>query len=314
MKKLFTLILCMCAAALAAHAQKPDTTQAVVHYKFSHLRDTLKPNEPYTENMVLFLGRNASVYKSYDRKMQDAMMRKQIADQIKANAGAGGNINIKRGGPGITNNEYYMYPAQKKLVRKERLVNNYLIEEPLPVINWKISADTASFSGLKCQKATGHFAGRDYTAWFCPDLPFHSGPWKLNGLPGLIVEAYDTNKQVVFKFDGMDDASKLEKPAPGAGDGSTIQSGGMVVKMIGMEDANEDPGIISLPSTGIKTTEKEFTKLKEAMKKDPAAFMQSAMAASGATMRIAPGVNTNMKFQVANGPVINNPLELPEKK
>jgi GLPGLI family protein len=36
------------------------------------------------------------------------------------------------------------------------------------------------------------------------------------GLPGLIVEAYDAKKQVVFKFDGLDNADKLEKPAAGS--------------------------------------------------------------------------------------------------
>jgi hypothetical protein len=64
---------------------------------------------------------------------------------------------------------------------------------------------------------------------------------------------------------------------------------------------------------GIKATEKEFTNLKEALKKDPQAFMQSAMAGSGATFRMAPG-GPKDKILISQGPVINNPLELPEKK
>jgi GLPGLI family protein len=68
-----------------------------------------------------------------------------------------------------------------------------------PLIDWKISSDTATFGGLHCQKATGHFKGRDYTAWFCPDLPVHTGPWKLNGLPGVIVDAHDAKNEVVFQ-------------------------------------------------------------------------------------------------------------------
>jgi GLPGLI family protein len=319
MKKLFTLFLGVCVIATIAKAQKPDSTKAVAHYKFSHLRDTTKPDDIYTENMVLFLGRSASVYKSFDRKTQDAMMKKQVAEQLAANANAGGNISIKginiKGGR-ASSTEYFTFADQKKFIRKEKLVNNYLIEEPMPVIKWKISNDTASFSGLKCQKATGHFGGRDYTAWFCPDLPFHSGPWKLIGLPGLIVEAYDTQKQVVFKFDGLDNADKLEKLVPGSEAGA-IQSGNTVVKIVGMADDNDDPSVIALPSTGIKASEKEFTNLKEAMKKDPQAFMQSAMGGSGASFKMASGTGigvSNTKIQVSQGPVINNPLELPEKK
>ncbi|MES2268304.1 MAG: GLPGLI family protein [Bacteroidota bacterium] len=310
MKKFFTLLLTTCALAISAQAQKPDSVKAVAHYKFTHLRDTTKPNEPYTENMVLFLGKKASVYKSLDRKTQDAMMRKQVAEQVAASGGGRININIKGGR--ATNTQYFTFADQKKFIRKEKLVNNYLIEEPMPVIKWSITNDTASFSGLKCQKATGHFAGRDYTAWFCPDVPFRSGPWKLIGLPGLIVEAYDAKKQVVFKFDGLDNADKLEKPAPGAEPG-TIQTGGTVVKLVGMADDIDDPAVIALPSTGIKASEKEFTNLKDAMKKDPQAFMQSALAGSGATFKMAPG-GPKDKMQIAQSVDINNPLELPEKK
>ncbi|MBD1386001.1 GLPGLI family protein [Mucilaginibacter rigui] len=310
MKKLITLFLGVCLIATIAKAQKTDSTRAVAHYKFSHLRDTTKPDDIYTENMVLFLGRSASVYKSFDRKTQDAMMRKQVAEQVATSGG--GTINIRIKGGRASNTEYFTFAEQKKFIRKEKLVNNYLIEEPMPVIKWSITKDTASFSGLKCQKATGHFAGRDYTAWFCPDLPFHSGPWKLMGLPGLIVEAYDAKKQVVFKFDGLDNADKLEKPAPGSEPG-TIQSGGAIVKIVGVGDDTDDPSVIALPSTGIKASEKEFTNLKDAMKKDPQAFMQSALAGSGASFKVAPGGSKD-KIQVSSGPVINNPLELPEKK
>jgi hypothetical protein len=48
-----------------------------------------------------------------------------------------------------------------------------------------------------------------------------------------------------------------------------------------MADDVDDPAVITLPSTGIKTSEKEFTNLKDALKKDPQAFMQSAMAGIG---------------------------------
>lgn len=314
MKKLITLFLGVCAVVTIAKAQKPDSTKAVAHYKFSHLRDTTKPDDIYTENMVLFLGRSASVYKSFDRRTQDAMMKKQVAEQVAANANTGGPIRISIKGGRAVSTEYFTFAAQKKFIRKEKLINNYLVEEPMPVIKWQISSDTASFSGLKCQKATGHFAGRDYTAWFCPDLPFHSGPWKLNGLPGLIVEAYDTKKQVVFKFDGLDNTDKLQKPASGGEDGS-VKSGNTVVKLVGMADDNDDPFVIALPSTGIKASEGEFINLREAMKRDPQAFMRAAMGGvSGVNVSMNANPSPTSKFQVSSGPVINNPLELPEKK
>lgn len=315
MKKTILSLACLLVFVAGVQAQKPDTAKAVVHYKFSHLRDTTQRNKPYTENMVLFVGATSSAYKSYDRKLQEALMKKQVADQMAEQKGSG-RVNIKvTGGAPTTRNEFYQFPLYHKLVRKERLITPYIIEEPMPVINWKISADTASFSGLHCQKATGHFRGRDYTAWFCPDLPFHAGPWKLNGLPGLIVEAYDTNKEVVFKFDGIDEVTNTPKPAIEA-----PAPGGATIKLIGMDDANDDPNVIALPTDAVKTTEKEFKNLEAAMRKDPNAFAQSAMAGSGGGMRAGgpgegPGGGDQVKIRINSvGPVINNPLELPEKK
>jgi GLPGLI family protein len=46
--------------------------------------------------------------------------------------------------------------------------------------------------------AKGFVRGRDYTVWFAPDIPVSAGPWKLWGLPGLIVEARSDDGRVYF--------------------------------------------------------------------------------------------------------------------
>ncbi len=313
--KLLTLAA-LSAFTLSATAQKPDSARAIVHYKFTHLRDTTQKDKPYTENMELVVGSSASVYKSYDRITQMAALKKQIREQMAA----GGPMQIKAGGAS-SRDEFYQFPNENKMVHKQNLINDYLIEEPFPAINWKISSDTATFGGLHCQKATTHFKGRDYIAWFCADLPFRAGPWKLNGLPGLIVDAHDVKNEVVFKFDGIEEVTKGAK----ADAGPDIQApGGGKVMMFGMGDTNADPNLIAVPATGIKTTEKEFLNLVEVMRKDPDAFMQSAMAGmrgpGGGDVHImkngesaTPG-SANIKMKVGPQPTINNPIELPEKK
>jgi GLPGLI family protein len=314
LRSIFVLCVAFSLLSIKGKAQQsqPETAQAVVHYKFSHLRDTTKRNDIYTENMILFLGKNSSAYKSYDKKMADALIKKQVQEQIAANPN--GPIKIMRGKGSGSSTEYYQFPAEGKLVRREKLINSYLIEEPMAAIDWKISSDTTSFAGLHCQKATAHFRGRDYTAWFCPDLPFHSGPWKLNGLPGVILEAYDAKKEVVFKFDGIEDLSKTPKTSPMTSADQQPTGSGREIKLFDMDDEG-DPNVIQLPSGGIKTTEKEFVNLREAMKKDPDAFVHSAMGGSGGNMQFnRSGPQQNIKLKIGDGPIINNPIELPEKK
>ncbi|WP_066225140.1 GLPGLI family protein [Formosa haliotis] len=74
------------------------------------------------------------------------------------------------------------------------------VKETLPKITWEISSETKTIGDFNCVKATTSFRGRDYTAWFTTAIPLPYGPWKLQGLPGLILEAYDTHKEVYFYF------------------------------------------------------------------------------------------------------------------
>ncbi|WP_449399526.1 GLPGLI family protein [Chryseobacterium wanjuense] len=46
--------------------------------------------------------------------------------------------------------------------------------------------------GFKCQKAETTKYGRTWTAWFTTDILFQYVNHKLNGLPGLITELYDS--------------------------------------------------------------------------------------------------------------------------
>lgn len=67
-------------------------------------------------------------------------------------------------------------------------------------LNWKLSAETKMIEKLKCQKAEVDYGGRTWTAWFTKEIPFQEGPYIFNGLPGLIVEMYDSSKDYFFKL------------------------------------------------------------------------------------------------------------------
>lgn len=68
----------------------------------------------------------------------------------------------------------------------------YITYEPLAKVDWTLSDDTLTISGLFCHRATGKLYGKQWTVWYSEDIPSSAGPWKLRGLPGLIVKAVDT--------------------------------------------------------------------------------------------------------------------------
>jgi GLPGLI family protein len=307
MKKHLRLAIVLLAAFISAEAQKPDTAWLMVHYKFTHVMDTSNRAHPYTENMVLFIGKSASAYRSYDGLVADQQFKKAWAEA--AASSPDGRPRINRRGVG-SRTQYYQYPNEQKLFTKDVLmVNDYLIEGPMPVIDWTISDDTATFGGLHCQKATGHFKGRDYIVWFCPDLPVHSGPWKLNGLPGVIVDAHDTKNEVVFAFDGVEKTVPAS-PKVQSESGSTDEKDLPPI----LRGLNDDPNLIQPPARLIKTTQKEFDKLRVAMENDPAAFAQAINVANSHSDGPKPDiVVVGPKGAGPARPVFNNPIELPEK-
>ena len=65
-------------------------------------------------------------------------------------------------------------------------------------MRWELSEETKMIDSLLCHKAETFFRGRRYTAWYCPAIELPYGPWKLGGLPGLIVEAYENKKDIYF--------------------------------------------------------------------------------------------------------------------
>lgn len=320
--KIFLTTFLALAIAKFAFAQNSDKALARVRYSFTHIRDTTNKDKPYTENMLMVIGKNASVYTSYDKINRDLEMQKALAEQMKNQAGSGTfNINLSGTSSRIVSDlDYFYFAKENKFYTKERLFTNYLIEEDGPKINWKIAKDTASFSGVHCQKATTYFKGRNWTAWFAPELPFQSGPWKLNGLPGLILEAYDETNTVKFQFAGFENVTAEEIKTAAANEPKINVPGGGpgVVKIVGLDMGSTYLGAeVKLPADAVKTTKKDLDKLKEARDKDPQGFINAQMAAQGSSFG---GVSTVRRTAVSpsgSGPakiVINNPIELPETK
>jgi len=75
----------------------------------------------------------------------------------------------------------------------------YYYEEPRDMLDWRISDDTLSIGNMLCQRADVRFGGRDWIAWFTPEIPVADGPYKFCGLPGLIVSIADTKNH--WRFD-----------------------------------------------------------------------------------------------------------------
>ncbi|MBM7417767.1 MULTISPECIES: GLPGLI family protein [Chryseobacterium] len=85
----------------------------------------------------------------------------------------------------------------------------YQYEESLPKIAWNLEDDSKMILGYKCKKATSTFRGRDYIAWFAPEIVLNDGPDLFNGLPGLILEISDKENNFHFEAVAIDNKERL---------------------------------------------------------------------------------------------------------
>jgi GLPGLI family protein len=86
----------------------------------------------------------------------------------------------------------------------------FLVEETVPPQEWTIFPDTMTVLNYLCFKATTEFRGRRYIAWFTPDIPINEGPWKIYGLPGLILRLEDEDRLFLHEAIGL--TSHTERP------------------------------------------------------------------------------------------------------
>ncbi|MGP1545617.1 MAG: GLPGLI family protein [Prevotella intermedia] len=215
------IILTSAALALAvltvsANPNKKDENKVIdklkytITYRTKSVRDTTKTDSEgrydyENDDMQLEVGEKVSyfysaTYRAYEEELRKSLDGNNI--QIETSSPARGNLSM----------EFYRgYPAGKSTYLDEVLGEKFRITESLEQPKWDIIADsTKQILNYACQMARCKFKGRTWTAWFTADIPLDNGPWKLCGLPGLILRAYDAKQQYIFDCVGMKQAKEGE--------------------------------------------------------------------------------------------------------
>ena len=176
-----------------------DKVKYRITYICKMVPDTTKTPYNYWESETrLDIGNKTTHF--YDRI-------KQLKDSIRTEQDKTGVYDTRKlPKGGILSWEFYKnYPSDGETSLLDRIASNYyLCIEKVEVPNWEIIPDsTTSIIGYKCQLAKASFKGRTWYAWYSEDIPLNEGPWKLYGLPGLVLHAYDQRKQYIFDAMGM---------------------------------------------------------------------------------------------------------------
>ena len=142
---------------------------------------------------------------SYYVTAKDSLEKVEKIGEEKAFLNEDGGGTIYSGMKSSSQGDQVVYNIKKNTMWSSFLFRKQVyVKELAPKMNWKIEKETKKIGKFTCKKATTFFRGRNYTAWFDPEIALPYGPWKLNGLPGLILEAYETNKFIYWYFKSIE--------------------------------------------------------------------------------------------------------------
>ena len=235
-------------------AEKRDTLAPCdiqVKYELKFMPDTLERDKFKTQTMVLRMNtKGISVYQEYGKFRSDSVTaartrngKIKLSDSneaIKYQTKARDNITIAKS-----------WPEKHKILVRELigLDGTFYYTEDKTDFGWEVDfTQTKEIGGYTCHSAKGSYAGRDYQAWFTPEIPISDGPWLFCGLPGLILEVSSLDKEFLYTC-------------------MSIQAGTGPITLRSLDAA-------------FKTTRERFLKAKERYKVNPAAGV-AAMVEAG---------------------------------
>lgn len=73
------------------------------------------------------------------------------------------------------------------------LNHNFYVKDKIEPLKWTLLDSTETILNYNCQIAKTKFRGRTYLASFTKEIASSNGPWKFQGLPGLILKVISIN-------------------------------------------------------------------------------------------------------------------------
>lgn len=175
-----------------------------IEYNKRMITDTLNREKKYqTDYLRLRIGKNISMFYSpkdlwYDSLSCNKKMKLQVFMEYSKSNGK-----IKSPGGVFKERIYKNYPKGLVSVFNHFDLAHWTYTEYWEIPQWELQNLTKKILNYPCQLAISKYRGRIWYAWFTFDIPISEGPWKLCGLPGLILEAYDEKKDYHYIATGL---------------------------------------------------------------------------------------------------------------
>ena len=193
MKKIIILLLLLISTTVIS---ANDSIVFKVNYIYTF--KNAKEHKSGTDEMVLEIGRQYTAFHSRWRVERSRIFQKYRHEPRDQQLARTADMPRSR-----TFYSFYTdYPEKGVTTTSYYAFNIFECEERIEPIDWKYLEGDSVILGHDCLKAEGMFRGHKWTVWFTPDVPMEYGPWKLRGLPGLIL--YAEHDSGFFKYEAIE--------------------------------------------------------------------------------------------------------------
>ncbi len=210
-----------------------DSADYKIRYSLSWQQDSTNADFIRHEYMLLFPGKSHSMFLSENNYRADTIFAKiHNIEQFNQYA-----MDPKKPMTAFQFRIYKNYSFGKITTSDHIPGDSFLYKEELDLFKYEFSGSTDTINHFLCQEAKCYFGGRNWTVWFTPEIPINDGPYKFNGLPGLIVKAEDEKQHYIFELESI-------------------------------ETLTDKQSIYFIEKDYIKATKKQFFKAKDAFRND----------------------------------------------
>ncbi|MEO6684208.1 MAG: GLPGLI family protein [Ginsengibacter sp.] len=178
---------------------KNDSTKMFVQY--AHYRD-YQSDSAYSRLIYgsLFLGKRGAVY-TYQLQSVEEMLRakeRSVKNEKNKKFVLEETMKFRDWDRQLTEiiTRYYDSPGHLSLKKFDK--DFYWLADTIPFL-WELVNEFKTIDNYRCQKAVINSDKLKIEAWFTEQIPIPAGPYNISGLPGLILEYYNSITKTFFK-------------------------------------------------------------------------------------------------------------------
>lgn len=181
-----------------------DYAQYLITYDYEYARDAAFPEDKRNGITMLQVGKRYNRFMDYNEFRFDSLMD-ATAKNLKPYSETGPMMMMALKKRKFRENIVIDKQNNTEIIQRTAgLVQRYQYDEPCPMLKWELAEGDTIIAGYNCKKALTSLWGRDYIAWYAPEVDLPYGPYKFNGLPGLVFMVVDTHDNHKFTLSGLE--------------------------------------------------------------------------------------------------------------